>query len=102
MKINIPTLLQELGLFAEEKGVSTGAHWTGSGTPIHSYSPVDGKPIGLVTTASLDEFDQTLNCAIDAFEEFRKMPTPNRGELVRQFGILLQFKITVLLVKIVL
>ena len=86
MKINIPTLLQELGLFAEEKGVSTGAHWTGSGTPIHSYSPVDGKPIGLVTTASLDEFDQTLNCAIDAFEEFRKMPAPNRGELVRQFG----------------
>jgi aldehyde dehydrogenase (NAD+) len=92
MKINIPSVLKELGLEANEKGVSTGSHWSGSGASIHSYSPVDGKQIGAVSGASLEDYDMTLNKATEAFETFRKIPAPKRGELVRQFGNKLRTK----------
>ena len=85
MKINIPSVLKELGLEANEKGDSTGSHWSDSGASIHSYSPVDGKQIGAVSGASLEDYDMTLNKATEAFETFRKIPAPKRGELVRQF-----------------
>ena len=86
MQKDIPAVLEELGLTAKAKGVSTGSHWSGKGAILESYSPVDGKKIGEVQGASLEEYDRTMNKAIDAFENFRKIPAPRRGELVRQFG----------------
>jgi len=83
---DIPTVLEELGLTTKAKGVSTGSYWSGKGAVLESYSPVDGNKIGEVLGASLEEYDSTLNKAIDAFETFRKIPAPKRGELVRQFG----------------
>ena len=43
--------LEILNLKSENKGVSTGANWLSSkGEMLHSYSPVDGKLIGSVST----------------------------------------------------
>ena len=89
---NVTTALQELGLATQEKGVSTGIHWSGSGAVIGSQSPVDAAPIGTITAASLEDYDNTLNTAVEAFESFRKIPAPKRGELLRQFGEKLRLK----------
>ena len=46
----IAALLKELGLEAEALGGSTGLEHFGSGESISSFSPVDGKTIGQVST----------------------------------------------------
>jgi aldehyde dehydrogenase (NAD+) len=68
-------------------GISTGNHWAEGGEPhIHSYSPVDGKLIGTVRTASREDYDKVITAAQKAFAEWRLRPAPKRGEVVRQFG----------------
>lgn len=68
-------------------GVSTGNQWIkGSGEILESYSPVDGRLIGTVTTASKENYDQVIATAEKAFSEWRQWPAPKRGEVVRQVG----------------
>ncbi|MEY4459281.1 MAG: hypothetical protein RIT38_486 [Bacteroidota bacterium] len=79
--------LQELQVQKENEGSSTGAVWLKSkGTVISSYSPVDGKLIGSVTTTDQTAYAQIIDTAQSAFTEWRNWPAPKRGEVVRQLG----------------
>lgn len=79
--------LQQLNLNSNNKGVSTGIQWISSnGNTIESYSPVDGKLIGTVVSADEASYKQVMDAATKAFEEWRMMPAPKRGEIVRQVG----------------
>lgn len=89
---NVASALKKLGLTTSEEGVSSGNYWMGKGPEITSCSPVDGAPIGNLSTTSLEDYDTTLNKAVEAFETFRKIPAPKRGELLRQFGEKLRIK----------
>ena len=83
----IKGILRSLGLKASNPGVSTGNKWIRSAGPVlESYSPVDGKLIGKVTAADQASFDKVLSTAGKAFIEWRKVPAPQRGEVVRQIG----------------
>lgn len=83
----IQEALAELGLKNENSGVSTGSNWMkGNGPVLESYSPVDGSKIGSVTSATADEYEQVIASAKSAFSEWRKVPAPKRGEVVRQIG----------------
>lgn len=82
----IDKALQELGLKEINEGTSTGLNNFGDGDVIASYSPVDGALIGKVKTTTKADYDQVMKAATKAFTEFRIMPAPLRGELVRQFG----------------
>src|SRR6056300_757345 len=84
--MSIKTILKNLAVESEQKGCSTGREWMGSGPRIASYSPVDGSLLGNVQTASVEEYDDLIERAEHAFLHFRKIPAPQRGELVRQFG----------------
>ena len=80
--------LQKLGLSNTAEGVSTGTRSMGghkSGS-YDSFSPVDGKLIGKVWKASRAEYDTVVKTAEHAFAEWRKVPAPRRGEIVRQIG----------------
>jgi aldehyde dehydrogenase (NAD+) len=78
--------LKILGLKDINEGTSTGSNNFGSGDLISSYSPVDGQLIGKVKTTSQEDYAKVMKAAIAAFQEFRTMPSPQRGEIVRQFG----------------
>ena len=78
--------LKILGLKDINNGTSTGSNHFGSGEVISSYSPVDGQLIGKVKTTSQEDYDKVMKVATAAFQEFRTMPAPQRGEIVRQFG----------------
>jgi aldehyde dehydrogenase (NAD+) len=80
------TLLKALQLSNEEKGVSTGQKWSGSGELISSHTPIDGSFLAKVSTTTVTDYEAVIQSAESAFEEFRKMPAPARGELVRQYG----------------
>jgi len=85
--------LKTLGLIQDNKGVSTGTKWvTSKGEKIDSYSPVDGKLIGSVVGADKDTYETVLKKAEEAFLQWRLVPAPRRGEIVRQIGEALREK----------
>ena len=79
-------LLQSLDINPKESGVSTGSKWFGDGNTIASHSPIDGSFLAEVTTASVTDFERVVETAESAFAEWRKVPAPKRGEIIRQFG----------------
>jgi aldehyde dehydrogenase (NAD+) len=85
--INIQSVLKQLSLTSVNKGVSTGNHWLpDSKKYIISHSPVDGKLIGKVSVASAKDYNTVIDSAEKAFTEWRTVPAPKRGEVVRQIG----------------
>ncbi|MFV0144066.1 aldehyde dehydrogenase family protein [Empedobacter falsenii] len=78
--------LKELGISSENLGTSTGSTWFGKGEELSSYSPVDGKLIGKVISSTKDDYEEVITKAQTAFKEWRMIPAPKRGEIVRQFG----------------
>ena len=82
----IEEALKQLGIKEKNLGTSTGNDWFSNGNEITSYSPVDGKLIGKVTTTSKDDFEKVMESATKAFKSWRILPAPQRGEIVRQFG----------------
>ncbi|GGP02462.1 aldehyde dehydrogenase [Cloacibacterium rupense] len=82
----IEKVLKNLGIKKENKGTSTGGKWFATGKVIESYSPVDGNLIAKVTSSSKKDYEKVISEAEIAFKEFRLMPAPKRGEIVRQFG----------------
>jgi len=85
-QFGIREVLKTLELEEINKGTSTGSNYFGSGETISSYSPVDGNLIGKVTTTNKKDYEKVISTAQRAFVEFRKIPAPQRGEMVRQFG----------------
>jgi aldehyde dehydrogenase (NAD+) len=78
--------LKALGLADNNKGCSTGQQWFAGGTSMDSFSPVDGALIGKVTTATKEDYQRLVKSAKEAFLYWRNLPSPKRGEIVRQFG----------------
>ena len=82
--------LAQLGVKAINEGTSTGQNNFSSGETLDSYSPVDGQLIGSVKTTTPADYEKVMQTATDAFKSFRLMPAPQRGEIVRQFGVKLR------------
>lgn len=84
--------LKVLGIKDENFGASTGLKWYGekSGDKIDVISPVDGKHIATVYQATEDDYEQVAKIAHETFLEWRKIPAPKRGEVVRQVGLQLR------------
>ncbi len=80
------SFLQKLGLEAENAGSSIGVQISNSGQYIESYSPVDGSLIGKVSQTIPQEYEHIIKTAQAAFKEWRLVPAPKRGEIVRQYG----------------
>ena len=75
-----------LGLKEMNAGTSTGSQNFGSGEIITSFSPVDGQVIGKVSATTPEDYEKVKQTAQTAFAQWRTLPAPKRGEIVRQFG----------------
>ena len=84
--MNIENSLKKLGLSSHNIGTSTGSNYFSNGDSISSYSPVDGKEIGTVSTTTHEDYNKVIESAQSAFKYWRTLPAPQRGEIVRQFG----------------
>lgn len=80
--------LDKLGIRGDVDAIHTGLKATGSRNrgAFESYSPVDGKLIGKVFKASKADYDALVKMSQSAFTEWRSVPAPKRGEVVRQIG----------------
>ena len=84
--MNIENSLKKLDLSDHNIGTSTGSNYFSNGDPISSFSPVDGKEIGTVSTTTFEDYNKVIESAQSAFKYWRTVPAPQRGEIVRQFG----------------
>ncbi|WBL22212.1 L-piperidine-6-carboxylate dehydrogenase [Zunongwangia sp. HRR-M8] len=82
----IDKALEELGLQEINNGTSTGKDFFSNGEIIESYSPVDGALIGEVKATTADDYEKVITTATKGFKEWRTMPAPQRGEIVRKFN----------------
>jgi aldehyde dehydrogenase (NAD+) len=80
--------LDVLGIHGDVDGVHTGTKIGGNrkNGSFESISPVDGKIIGRVFKASKSDYNAIVTASQAAFVEWRKIPAPQRGEVVRQIG----------------
>jgi aldehyde dehydrogenase (NAD+) len=81
--------LETLGI----KEVNSGGCWGPDGwTPIEgrqlvsSVNPTTGEPIAKVAQVNEDDYDTIMEHAAAAFKEWRMVPAPKRGLLVRDLG----------------
>lgn len=49
-------------------------------------SPINGEQIAVVTQSTVEEAEQAIEKAYSAFQEWRLVPAPRRGELIRLLG----------------
>ncbi|CAN5281076.1 aldehyde dehydrogenase family protein [soil metagenome] len=85
-KFGIKKALRDLGIEDMNEGTSTGKDFFGSGEIIESYSPVDGALIGKVKATTKEDYEKVMTAATGAFKIWRKLPSPQRGEIVRKFN----------------
>ncbi len=78
--------LNKLGIKKFNNGTSTGLKSSSSKNFQPSQSPVDGNLIGAVSNTSPKEYEKVIKAATKAFETWRLVPAPKRGEIVRQYG----------------
>jgi aldehyde dehydrogenase (NAD+) len=84
-------LLDRLAIGELNSGVSCGDGIEPGGGPlIHSLNPATGEPLPAVRMASAADYDRVVNRAVDAFQSWRLVPPPRRGEVVRQIGLALR------------
>ena len=92
-KITKNQIFRALGLKSKMKGASCGGEWfANSKDYIKSYSPTTGELLSTIEQASTKDYDLVMKQARAAFLEFRSMPAPLRGEIVRQVGEALREK----------
>jgi len=80
--------LKILGIEEENCGVSTGLDWFSAekGPVIKVASPVDGRHVARVFTATEEAYEKLVSRAHRAFSEWRNVPAPRRGDIVRLIG----------------
>jgi aldehyde dehydrogenase (NAD+) len=79
--------LKQLGINASNASASTGNKWMKTkGEKMESFSPVDGKLIASTTSTDKATYDAVIETAKAAFVQWRLVPAPKRGEVVRQIG----------------
>lgn len=83
----IKQALENLGIKELNNGASTGTQWLeAKGKVVESFSPNDGQAIAKVAQANEENYEEIIKTAQEAFKTWRKVPAPQRGEIVRQMG----------------
>jgi aldehyde dehydrogenase (NAD+) len=62
------------------------------GATIESVNPTMGQALGSVVEGSNDDYETAVQSAQEAFQRWRKLPAPQRGEYIRRCGDALRAK----------
>ncbi|HSM58262.1 MAG TPA: aldehyde dehydrogenase family protein, partial [Candidatus Sulfomarinibacteraceae bacterium] len=83
------SLLQKLQIEDVNAGASIGPDtWLSdpAGEKIVSYNPTTGEPIASVVQPTPEIYDRVVQHATDCFQEWRNVPAPRRGQIIRDLG----------------
>ncbi|MFI5248040.1 MAG: aldehyde dehydrogenase family protein, partial [Nitrospirales bacterium] len=82
-------IVTELGLSAVNPGASTGAGWWSSVSAVdrlESVNPSTGEVIARVTPATAADYERVVGDVQRSFAQWRLVPAPKRGEVIRLIG----------------
>ena len=84
---SIPEILEKLHIEPLNSGACHG-DWIAnpSGGEMESMNPATGEPLAKVEMAGLADYECVVARAAEAFLEWRMVPAPQRGEIVREIG----------------
>jgi aldehyde dehydrogenase (NAD+) len=85
-----PSFLHDLGIQHNNAGTWIGGQSIDSAAYLTSSSPVDGNVIGRVSVTTVEQYHKAIDSAHAAYLDWRTVPAPKRGEVVRQYGNLLR------------
>ncbi len=88
MELTTPQeILERLGIDAINSGACWG-EWIEepSGGELVSINPAHGSEIARVRMAGPDDYEEVMRRAADAFRDWRVLPAPKRGQIVREIG----------------
>ncbi len=88
-------IFKELGIQDVNYGACTGAgEWSNTTDAgiLKSYNPATGELLGSVYMSSEADYESVIQQSEQAFKEWREVPAPVRGELVRKMGEALREK----------
>jgi aldehyde dehydrogenase (NAD+) len=78
--------LQQLAIKPINSGASTGSEWwsvSEEGSRLDSLNPATGEVIAGVNPTSSADYEQVVLTAVAAFDSWRQVPAPKRGEVIR-------------------
>jgi aldehyde dehydrogenase (NAD+) len=83
----VPDLLERLHIEAVNSGVCHG-DWIAEpgGAELISFSPATGEPLAGVRMAGVADYEAVMARASQAFLDWRMVPAPKRGDIVREIG----------------
>lgn len=89
--IDLPTrtleVLQQLGVPTPLQACAFGDRWSaGTGPALSVSSPINGQMIGDLASATVSDVETAVANAKSAFKQWRTVPAPIRGHLVRAIG----------------
>ncbi|TNF65184.1 MAG: aldehyde dehydrogenase family protein [Gammaproteobacteria bacterium] len=89
----IKTILNTFGLTENHSGTAIGSHWldNDANSTLVSHTPITGNKITSIKTTSNAQLDEVIKKSNDAFTQWRQIPAPKRGELVRLIGDRLRY-----------
>jgi len=79
-------VLARLGIRDTNPGAGTGRWIDTQGADLVSYNPTTGEAIAKVRQSTRADYDAVMQVAQAAFERWRVVPAPRRGEVVRALG----------------
>ena len=85
----VSSLLTRLRIESVNAGACTSSdNWISdpAGNKLTSYNPATGEPIADVIIASAQVYDSVVAESVKAFDSWRTVPAPVRGQLVRDLG----------------
>ncbi|QEG41783.1 L-piperidine-6-carboxylate dehydrogenase [Roseimaritima ulvae] len=84
--------LARLGVLEHPESIVVGGQsYPGSGQTHKVRSPIDGSPLASLQLAAAADLETVVDAAHTAYQIWRSVPAPHRGEFVRQVGDRLRF-----------
>lgn len=80
-------IFEELRIGQTNPGAFHGEWIATEGDAIQSYSPIDGSLLGSVNAAGTDDYESVITAASEAFEIWRMVPAPKRGDVIYRLGL---------------
>jgi aldehyde dehydrogenase (NAD+) len=86
MQHDATSILRRLGIDDVNPGATDGRAWFGSGELLDVLDPTTGKVLARVKQATDADYERVVKAAHEAFLQWRLVPAPVRGQVVRDIG----------------
>ncbi|MGZ5138996.1 MAG: aldehyde dehydrogenase family protein, partial [Burkholderiales bacterium] len=80
-------VLNQLGISAANPAGYAGGSWLPAERSFPSINPASGETIAQAGACSASDYERVMTAATGAAQAWRKVPAPQRGELVRRIGV---------------